>query len=302
MMKWGLFKRFASSRASALEYCRDLTKRMDSDAYLSSLYLKDQSAMRAQWVIRAFNAETSMIRDIVSKDEVGKMRILWWKQALNDTYAGKPPENPVLVALHDTLANCDHNKKLSKSWFLKILNAREANLGVRQYYSEEDLEDYLENTQSCMLYLTLESFGHKSSHLDHIASHLGKAIGLVQTLRAAQHNSLKNLIYLPAETMVKHSISTTDYLRFFKQKQVANERFQEQLSNLVFDISSRAHSHMMKHADEDALNKEAKFLKLFTLHSKIYLKLLEQNKFDLLKTNRSMMLQQWKIPFKLYFV
>lgn len=45
------------------------------------------------------------------------------------------------------------------------------------------LEDYAEHTYSTMLYATLASMPLRSMHVDHLASHIGKACGIVAVLR-----------------------------------------------------------------------------------------------------------------------
>lgn len=53
----------------------------------------------------------------------------------------------------------------------------------RPYPSLSALEAYAENTYSAMMYATLASLPLRSTHIDHLASHIGKACGIVAVLR-----------------------------------------------------------------------------------------------------------------------
>jgi phytoene/squalene synthetase len=115
---------------------------------------------------------------------------------------------------------------LSQTWFRKILSARvrviavlsfnnclatpdtfllvkEADLLDTQYQTLTDLENYAENTQSSLLYLQLESLGIKDMHVDHIASHLGKARGIVTLLRGTPSHLQHRRLCIPSDVMAK---------------------------------------------------------------------------------------------------
>ena len=53
----------------------------------------------------------------------------------------------------------------------------------RPYSSLASLEDYAENTYSTLMYATLASMPLRSMNVDHLASHIGKACGIVAVLR-----------------------------------------------------------------------------------------------------------------------
>ncbi|XP_054720609.1 NADH dehydrogenase (ubiquinone) complex I, assembly factor 6-like [Uloborus diversus] len=90
------------------QYCRETVRKYDYENYLCSLLLSDSAVRSAAIVIRAFNAEISQIRDMVSTVSIGEMRFKFWKNALENTFKGNPPEHP--VAWEPCLANvhCDH--------------------------------------------------------------------------------------------------------------------------------------------------------------------------------------------------
>ena len=61
------------------------------------------------------------------------------------------------------------------------------------------LETYAENTVSSLLYLSLESAGIREVSFDHIASHVGKAIGIVTLIRSIPFHIRSRRIYVPSD-------------------------------------------------------------------------------------------------------
>lgn len=72
---------------------------------------------------------------------------------------------------------------LSKSRFLRLITTRERYSTNAPYPTLASLESYAENTYSTLLYLTLSALPLHSLTADHIASHIGKAAGIVAVLR-----------------------------------------------------------------------------------------------------------------------
>ncbi|CEG79195.1 hypothetical protein RMATCC62417_13691 [Rhizopus microsporus] len=70
----------------ALKYCKDLTRQRDYDAYLCVPFFPAHQR-NTQYALRAFNVELASIRENVSKPEIGKMRMQFWKDTLDKVYA-----------------------------------------------------------------------------------------------------------------------------------------------------------------------------------------------------------------------
>lgn len=66
---------------------------------------------------------------------------------------------------------------------MKIINTREQYMDNRPYPDLASLETYAENTYSTLMYLTLAALPMHSLAADHMASHIGKASGIVAVLR-----------------------------------------------------------------------------------------------------------------------
>ncbi|XP_049489052.1 NADH dehydrogenase (ubiquinone) complex I, assembly factor 6 isoform X3 [Panthera uncia] len=181
-----------------------------------------------------------------------------------------------------------HN--LTKRWLMKIIDEREKNLDDKPYRNIQELENYAENTQSSLLYLTLEILGVKDLHADHAASHIGKAQGIVTCLRATPYHGSRRRVFLPMEICMLHGVSQEDFLR---QNQAKNVR------DVVYDIASQAHLHL-KHARSFHKSVPVKAFPAFlqTVALEDYLKKIQQVDFDIF--HPSLQQKNTLLPLSLY--
>ncbi|TPX64560.1 hypothetical protein SpCBS45565_g05818 [Spizellomyces sp. 'palustris'] len=272
-----------STYQNAEEYAKKILRNSDYENYIATLFIPP-AARTGAWAVRAFNVETALIRENVKNPNLGKMRIDWWRDAIEKTYAGRPPNHPVTMLL----AHSMDVAPLSHSWFKRILTAREANLQDPQYATMKDLENYAENTASSMLYLLLETLGIRDHHADHAASHVGKASGITTILRGTPFHVKERRFYLPSEIMAKHSLSTEDVFR--------NGPGHE-LEEVAFEVATTANDHLitarsfLKDTPKSALP-----ALLGAIPCDAYLQALEKANFNLFEVK----LARWKLLYKLW--
>ncbi|XP_074433568.1 NADH dehydrogenase (ubiquinone) complex I, assembly factor 6 isoform X5 [Larus michahellis] len=171
------------------------------------------------------------IKDSITQKTTGLMRMQFWRDAVEEIYCDNPPHQPVATELWRAVKR--HN--LTKMWFMKIIDEREKNLDDRAYRNIQELETYAENTQSALLYLTLEMLGVRDIHADHAASHIGKAQGIVTCLRATPYHSTRQKVFLPMDVCMLHGVSQEDFIRGKQEKNVRD---------VIYDIASQAHIHL----------------------------------------------------------
>ncbi|XP_069777937.1 NADH dehydrogenase (ubiquinone) complex I, assembly factor 6 isoform X2 [Narcine bancroftii] len=222
-------------------YCMQLIRNRDYEGFLSSLLLPTEFR-RSVFALRAFNVELAQVQDVVSQKTIGLMRIQFWRQLVDDVYADNPPHQPIAIELWKAV----RKHKLTKRWFLRILDEREKNLNEKAYRNIQELEAYGENAQSSLIYLLLEVLGVRDIHADHAGSHIGKAQGIVTCLRATPYHSLRQKVYLPLDICLLHGVSQEDFIRGNSQKRVRD---------VVFDVASQAHVHLEHVILDDYLNK-----------------------------------------------
>ncbi|GAB6030433.1 NADH dehydrogenase (ubiquinone) complex I, assembly factor 6 [Chamberlinius hualienensis] len=211
-------------------YCVNLVRKYDHENYLSILLLP-KSLRRAAFAIRAFNIEISQIKDMVSTHAIGEMRIQFWKNALERIYKDQPPEQPVALELARVVSSLE----LSKHWFKRLIDCRSARLIDQPFNSLQELESYSENSVSSIYYLLLEVLGVKNIHADHAASHIGKAQGVTNFIRAIPYHLKNGKVLIPNDIMIKHNLS---------HEQILRGSGGQLLENMVFDIASVAHQHV----------------------------------------------------------
>ena len=241
------------------------TRKYDSPSYtlLPFIPISSQSAYLA---IRAFNLEIARVAETVSTLQVGALRLQFWRDNITSTFDGRPPKQPVAVLLAEAIELLSHRSngqsRFSKSWFMRVISAREQYLNNAPYPTLEALEKYAESTYSTLLYLTLQSLPLSSVTADHLASHIGKASGIVAILRGlpllafppplnhhSNNSGLSGMVQdqrwrqqqgsvtLPLDIMASAGVREEDVLR---QGAEASG-----LRDAVFQVATRASDHLI---------------------------------------------------------
>ena len=104
-------------------YCRQFVLKEDKDRYLLSLFAPKE-VRGALWALFAFNAEISKTRSVVTETSIGLMRLLWWREGVQELYNDQCRDNPVLKALKIVI----EEYKLPLKLFEDLTYAREFDL------------------------------------------------------------------------------------------------------------------------------------------------------------------------------
>ncbi|GBC07392.1 hypothetical protein RclHR1_07430004 [Rhizophagus clarus] len=216
---------------AAIKYCSDLVKKHDPENYLISTFYP-KHLQKVYFAIRALNIELIMVRESVSKPQLGSMRMQFWRETIDSTFKGNPPQQPIAQVLYDSLKIC----QLSPLFFRRIIDERDAQLNDPPYINNKDLESYGENTASCLLYLHLQSLGVEDIQADHAASHIGKSIGIVTILRGFPYLVSKRRMLLPSAITSKYNIS---------QEEIFRKGPVKGLEDAIFEIATLAHDHLL---------------------------------------------------------
>ncbi|KAG9233776.1 Squalene/phytoene synthase [Amylocarpus encephaloides] len=249
----------------ARAYCSNLVRKFDSPSYTLQSFIPN-SARDAYLAIRALNIELARIPDLVSNPTVGALRMQFWRDNLTRTFSNTPPKEPVAILLHHALAglkarNPGISTNVMKGWFMKVVNTREQYMDNRPYTSMDALEMYAENTYSTLMYLTLAAMPLNSMATDHVASHIGKATGIVTVLRGLpllafppppNHHSnnaafggqmgmtpggRQGSVVLPLDVMADRGVREEDVFRHGGEA--------PGLKDAIFTIATRANDHLI---------------------------------------------------------
>ncbi|KAF9220959.1 hypothetical protein BS17DRAFT_292885 [Gyrodon lividus] len=184
------------------EYCKDLVLKHDYEGYLTSRFYPRQY-QSGYYALRAFYIELSMIKETVSQTALGQARLLFWREAVKDIFANKPPRHPIALGLYEAT----QRGRLAPYHFQRIIEAREQELHAQSHLTAESMTSHAESTASTFLYLLLSLLNLPSATLSHAASHLGVAQSFTTLLRAFPFHASKGVMMIPAEITARHGVN-----------------------------------------------------------------------------------------------
>uniref|UniRef100_A0A914CBI2 15-cis-phytoene synthase n=2 Tax=Acrobeloides nanus TaxID=290746 RepID=A0A914CBI2_9BILA len=200
----------------ALDYCLEIVKTRDYDNYVATLLMQKPVQCRAL-AIFALNAEVAVIRHKIKRNSgvTGIYQLQFWKDALNLIYGNQPgpaPRQPVVTAL----------RTFAKSADLELLQnlvaARTETLGDRPFPNIDALEKNSDAIHGSLIKLIAqaldpEGLASRRSNCTEAASAMGKALGIVNLLRATIPLLKEDVILLPADLMAIHGLNENDIFR-----------------------------------------------------------------------------------------
>ncbi|KAK9464260.1 Squalene/phytoene synthase-domain-containing protein [Lipomyces arxii] len=234
-----------------------------------------------------------------------RLRLQFWKQTLQDIFAGKvPPSEPVAVLLAEVIKQ----RAYTRSFFTRMVDARMARVGDPPFASISSLADYGEAAYSSMLYLLGESMpSAHSTEAEHVCSHIGRAIGVVDILTdfpAAVER--RRRVLLPLDIMIKYDLREEDLLRRLdRQDAELNKRLQD----AIFEVATHANDQLItaRSMFEETVTKiggrksidDAMFAPMLSaVATKTWLEQLEKVDFNLYSPK--LKLKKWSLPWKMY--
>ncbi|EPS32460.1 hypothetical protein PDE_07420 [Penicillium oxalicum 114-2] len=243
----------------AHRYCVSLLSKYDRPSYTLSTFIP-QHARSFYIALRALNVSLSMIPETTSSPTIGLMRLQFWRDAIAKILAGAPPKEPVAILLASAISDLHERTqgraKITRGWLIRLINAREQTLTNDPYPNIAALESYAENTYSTLMYLTLAALPTTSVTADHVASHIGKAVGIAAILRGLplvafpppspqspsgppgmSGGAKQGAVMLPLDIMAQHGVKEEEVLRRGADA--------EGLRDAVFAVATRASDHLI---------------------------------------------------------
>ena len=68
-------------------HCIHHVRKMDYENFICTSLLRPSSLQRPVMAIRALNVELSLVRDQVSNNQIGQMRLQFWRETIDSIYA-----------------------------------------------------------------------------------------------------------------------------------------------------------------------------------------------------------------------
>jgi phytoene/squalene synthetase len=189
---------------SGIDYCLQQLRRFDRDRYLTVVAAPQQAAADLA-VLYAFNLEIALVRDSVSETMLGRIRLQWWREAVAELYESRPRRHAVL----ESLAALHARTPLNRTYFERMIDARESELDEAVPADLAALESYADATAGDLLRLAAEAAGldPASGDLAPLIRHIGIGFALTGIARATLYLAGQRRTMLPETLQQKHGIS-----------------------------------------------------------------------------------------------
>ncbi len=195
------------SSAAPLSPLADQVRRMDRDRFVTALFAPVERR-EALFGLYAFNLEVAQIRELVHEPLLGRIRLQWWRDTLQEARSGQGTAHPVAQAL----AKARTAFSLPDEAFDRLLSARERDMETDPPEDLAALEAYVEATAGTIAVLALAILGVHEPEAVAAARSVGLAWGLTGLLRAVPFHAAAGRLYLPTALLAEHGLSPQDVL------------------------------------------------------------------------------------------
>lgn len=160
-----------------------------------------------------------------------------------------------------------------------------------------ELEQYVEESNSSVYYLILKIGGIANMNADHAVSHLGKAQGICNLLRALplyplSDRAARAIPIVPQQILLHHGVSYEQIVRLKDDDKLVRE--------CIFDVASLANTHLEKARNlSKSLEDTHKCYLLPAVAIRRYLERLRQ--FDFRLSNATLGRRDGFLPFAYYW-
>lgn len=188
----------------------DVLRRHDRDRYLCAL-LTPGDRRAAVIALYAFNYEIAKTREVVSEPLLGRIRLQWWREALDEAYGGAAVrEHEVMTPL----AAAIRQHQLSREHFDAMMDAREFDLEDAPPASLAALEDYCAATSGRLQRLVLDVLEARGEDAAEAAREVGIAYALAGLVRAIPFHARARRSFIPAEVAAEVGLGSAALFEF----------------------------------------------------------------------------------------
>jgi phytoene synthase len=147
-------------------------------------------------------------REVVREPLLGRIRLQWWREAIDEIYRGdKIRRHEVVEALAEAVRKGD----LTRYHFDRLIEAREADLEEAPPADLAALETYAEDTSSRLIWLALESLGMCDAASAEAGRRIGIAWALVGLIRALPFQARAKRHTLPTKLAAEAGLDEGDF-------------------------------------------------------------------------------------------
>lgn len=217
-----------------MSYIADQVRHDDHDRYLCALFAP--AAVREDlFALYAFNAEVAKVRESVSEQLIGRMKLQWWRDVIAAVYDNGtvPKGNPVV----ENLARIIREYSLVRDDFDTLLETRERDVGDDGFADVADLESYADGTSARLTSLALQVLGAVNDASRAAGRHVGIAWALTGLMRAVLFHAHANRVPLPQDLLAGAALTAHD---------VQERRNAARLAAVIEQVAHTARAHLAK--------------------------------------------------------
>lgn len=195
----------------AYAVCRGVARRSAKNFYYGFIVLPSEKR-NAFCAVYAFMRHADDISDDPGLDPARKRQKLNdWLETAKEVFAGKPTDDPVLMALADTQSRF----KIPVQLFEKLVYGTSLDLEIPQSAgipavvcpSFEELRHYCYFVASVVGLVCIRIFGYQDSKAELLAEDCGLAFQLTNIIRDVKEDASLGRIYLPQEDLTRFGVS-----------------------------------------------------------------------------------------------
>jgi phytoene synthase len=188
-----------------------LVRRVDEDRWLASRFAP-RPTREPLIALYALNYEIARAAEGVSNETLGEMRLLWWRDALDEIHGGsKPRAHPVLQAYAQA--------PLSAEVWNEVFDARAADVSPEPFATWNDIEAYARGSAGGLLRLAAQACGADLPRA--FADKAGEAWALTGLIRATPFWTARGRSFAPttergadvAEDLIRRAAAAYDEAR-----------------------------------------------------------------------------------------
>ncbi len=181
---------------TAIDYCARQVQTGDRERFLLTMVLPAE-ARPALLAILAFHLEIARTREVVSEPLLGRIRLQWWREALDDLRAGTIRKHEVIEALAEV------QEKLDFGPLLALIDARETDLEPLPPATLAEFDAYAAATGGALAETLARCLGLPDRHAA-LSAEIGAVHAQLGLLRAIPFRARNNRIDLPLDVLGQH--------------------------------------------------------------------------------------------------
>lgn len=188
----------------SFEWCAAEIRGNDYDRYLSALFAP-KPARNHLFALYAVNHEIAKTAETAREPLAGAIRLQWWRETMDELFAGKPRRHEAVLALSETLQAHD----LPRALFDALIDAREHDFEEIPFADMAALEAYADATSGTVMRLAARILGAGAA-LDGHAREAGVAYAFTGLLRALPYRASRRRLVLPRALLDEAGLDSED--------------------------------------------------------------------------------------------